>query len=508
MTAESLDRFVTFVSLERQSLLAPLGLGFRDAVTGAPVGEGLRVEVYPTGDPARRVRAHPNRSGAYVLHRAPGLQEVTRGAGDEAFWAGLAARKSFTVEVSDEGRRYLPSAFRVELPARGLFTWVWPVEGTSAANLARPAVSLRDDFENAALDASKWKLGTLNTPASVWDLQVTAQEQGGQLVVTPRSGQSGKHYNGYLSAATWGATNARASVEVPEVTQGAAETIFSAALDADNRFRILMQSGQLRFQTRVGANETSVNIPYDAALHRWWSLRHDPVGDRVVFETSGDGKSWARRRIVARSFPLSALTIELGAGTGASVPSAGLARFDNFALESNPTPAVPLYSAPTRTPAPGMAVIRAELWNPLADGGRGAPAAHALLEAKVAGLRTLRGVADADGRLALLFPYPEPAPVPDGQGGTLPPPAYTNQSWEVTLRAFHAPQDEARPFADLDAVLRQPAATLWADEARAAPLTKETLRYGQQLVVRSKRTTTSAPLDPTPLPVLLITPAP
>lgn len=499
-----------FVAMEAQSILAPLGVRFRDAVTGEAVGDGLQVVVYPTDAPEARTVVFPNRSGTYVLHGGPGLLDATHGAGDDAFWNKPPERKSFTVEVVDTLGRYLTCTFQAELPARGLFTWVWPLSATSATTMTRPAASFRDDFSDTIRDTTKWTLGTLNVPPpSAFDTDVTALEQGGRLVITPLAGQSGRHYNGYLSTATWGATNARISVEVAEVTQGAAETIFTASLDADNRFRFVAQTGQLLLQSRVDGDDTSVNVLYDAAAHRWWSLRHDPAGDEVVFETSGDGRAWVRRRVVAREFPLSALTVELGAGTSASVATPGRAVFDNFSMESNPTPSVPLYSAPTRGRAAGMAVLRAELWNPLPNDGRGEPAAHALVEATVAGQPTLRGVSDAEGRLAILFPYPEPTGADDGQGGTLPPPPYTSQEWEVTLRAFYAtPPAGPTPHPDLQAIFEQPAASLWADEARSVPLPAQTLRFGRELIVRTHRTTTSAPMDATPLPVLMITPAP
>ena len=495
----------SFALLERQSILAPLGLRFRDAVTGEAVAGGLAVHVYPAAAPSARTRALPNRSGAYVLHRAPGLHDAARGAGDEAFW-NTVTRKSFTVEVVDELRRYLPFTFTVELPARGLLNWVWPLEATSATNLREPSVSFRDDFGDATRDDARWRLGTLKTPPAGFDELVTARQQGGRLEVTPRTSQPGEHYNGYLSAATWGATGARARVEVAEATRGAAETIFSLALDANNYYRFAARAGELLFQSRGGNGESSANVVYDAAGQRWWSLRHDPADDRVSFETSADGRAWTTRRVVPRLFPLGALTVELGAGSSASVGDPGLAAFDNFLLEATPTPFVPLYSAPTRSASGGMAVVRAELWDPLARGGRGAPAAYALLEATVAGWPTLRGVADSAGRVAVVFPYPEPSGADDGQGGRLPPPAFASQEWEVGLRAFYAPQAEVPALADVAAVFAQPAANLWSDEALSAPLTQATLRFGQELIVRSSRTTEGAP--PESLPVLLITPAP
>lgn len=496
----------TLITLERQTILAPLGLSFRDASTGEAVAEGLNVYAYPSVNSSARARAFPNRSGAYVLHNAASLRDATRGAGDGEFWEGVgAATKSFTIEVSDELGRYLPFKFDVELPARGMLGWVWPLAGgVNAATLGEPSASFVDDFDDDARDAAKWKLDAL---AGSWDEGVSAVEQHGRLEVTPLASQAGAHYNGYLSASTWVATDARARVEVSQATLGAAETVFTLSRDANNWLRFVVRAGQLLFKSKLAGAETSASIAYDPAAHRWWSLRHESARDEVSFETSADGRAWTRRRVVAHPFPLSAVTIELGAGSSASVSEPGAALFDNFLLESNPTPFVPLYSAPTCTQKGGMAVLRAELWNPQARDGQGAPAAYALVEATVAGLPTLRGVADALGRLALVFPYPPPSGETDEHGNMQPPPAFTSQRWDVNLRAFYAPAEEASPLPDLKAVFRQPFANLWSDEARSVPLTKAALRFGQELVVRSSGTRAGAPPEPKPLPVLLITPA-
>ena len=77
----------------------------------------------------------------------------------------------------------------------------------------------------------------------------------------------------------------------------------------------------------------------------------------------------------------------------------------------------------------------------------------------------------------------------------------------MELRAFYAPTEPPPPLPKFPAALDQPRATLWADEARTTQLSKATLRAGRDLVVRSHKTVTNAPLEQTPLPVLLITPA-
>lgn len=500
----------SFVRMERQTILAPLGVRFADAVTREPVDDGLAVHVYPTASPQWRTRAFPNRSGTFVLHRAAGLQNATRGAGDEQFWNALPPGRSYTVEVADARGRFLPLVFSTPLPVRGLFRWIWPLYDATSAPQPTPAQAFRDDFTDATMDASKWTKNTLNPPqSSTFDKDIVVSEVGGRLEITPRSKMGGTHYSGYVSAARWNATNARATVEVAQAAQNGAETFFTLALDTDNWLRFYVQGAtpnvQLFMQTKLGVNATVTAIPYSAAQHRWWRFRHDRAADQFAFETSPDGLVWTRRRAVARPFAVTSVLLELGAGTGASVADPGKAVFDNFLMESNPVPAVPLFSAPARRAGTGMAVIRAELWNPVAK----APASFALFEARVVGRQTMRGVADRQGRVALVFPYPEPTVPPDAPGQPAPVPPLTRQEWAVEVRAYYkTPAAGATPptVPELAATLAQPRAELWADEARSAPLTRATMRFGQELVVRSQRNVANAPLDPVPLPVLLVTP--
>jgi hypothetical protein len=116
----------TFQLFERMTLLAPLGVRFWDAVSARYLKRGLRVRVFPADNPARRTFALPNSSGTYVLHHAPGLGGIERGAGDDEFWNNLPARTLFRIEVADEERRFIPFSLDCELPCRGLFKWPHP----------------------------------------------------------------------------------------------------------------------------------------------------------------------------------------------------------------------------------------------------------------------------------------------------------------------------------------------------------------------------------------------
>ena len=160
---------------------------------------------------------------------------------------------------------------------------------------------------------------------------------------------------------------------------------------------------------------------------------------------------------------------------------------------------IPLFSAPTRAPSGGLAVVRATLWDATND----LPAAWAMLAASIDGKQVARGFAGADGQVALFFPVPVPGvqafdpsgtPLRNGMNTAL-----ATQEWRVQLRAWYAPTLPAPAIPDLCATLKQAPATLWSDAAGASPLPEVTLKFGQELVVRSDHATLHS--------VLLISPA-
>jgi hypothetical protein len=208
----------------------------------------------------------------------------------------------------------------------------------------------------------------------------------------------------------------------------------------------------------------------------------------------------------------------------ASLPAEGIFKWD-VALDSplSARTTVPLFSAPARSVVSGMAAIRADLWDTSLD----APAAWAVIEASSAGKFLGRGVADEAGRIALIFSFPAPlafAPAsPPGSPLGSPPvttsPPLTEQVWPLELRAFYTPDrpvvsppDFAEPgpsLPDLRFTLSQPAATLWADAELTEALQETNLRFGRELILKS-RPSPSSPPSPLSQPrdsVLFITPA-
>ncbi|HEX7843003.1 MAG TPA: hypothetical protein VF469_36270 [Kofleriaceae bacterium] len=164
-----------------------------------------------------------------------------------------------------------------------------------------------------------------------------------------------------------------------------------------------------------------------------------------------------------------------------------------------PAPAggVRMFTAPTRPAMPGSAVVRADLWDAVAN----APAAWAVVQASIPsaaarGVPPVRAVADDRGQIALHLPCPD---VEDLDGGSFESPSgpapvpLTARTWSVDLAVSYghlpagAPAMTHRgvPIPDLCAAVTQPPATLWSDRARTTPLRRASLTYGSETILRS-----------------------
>lgn len=112
---------------------------------------------------------------------------------------------------------------------------------------------------------------------------------------------------------------------------------------------------------------------------------------------------------------------------------------------------VPLFSAPSRPVPATQAVLYAQLL----DSGSRMPAAWTLLAVSIEGRRTGLGLSDAQGRVGVMFPYPEPP----RQQLASPPEARDDFSWPLALQAFGTPPSPlgatVPDHADLATVMEQ-----------------------------------------------------
>ena len=128
---------VTVDVFEEVTIVTPLGVKFRDETTLALVADDLVVTLHPEGLPELKTRGVMNRSGVFVFATLPGMSDVERGRGDEAFWATQPPRFAFVLEVTDRAGRFLPFAYSLQLPVRHL--------------LAEPAGSLPEQADGLRL---------------------------------------------------------------------------------------------------------------------------------------------------------------------------------------------------------------------------------------------------------------------------------------------------------------------------------------------------------------------
>jgi len=199
----------------------------------------------------------------------------------------------------------------------------------------------------------------------------------------------------------------------------------------------------------------------------------------------------------------------------AALPNRGIYEWHDPLPGSPPSTtrtSIPLYSAPARPVAAGMAVVRADLW----DAVRKSEAASAVLELYDNDRFVARGFADEKGRVAVMFPYPAPksfapsSPVsPLGSPPRAVGPALTDQVWKFRVHARYAiqspPQNPSQDsLPDLRAVLTQPQAAIWADEAQTDQLLEVAVQFGQPLILKSRPLSTSPPKGGS---MLFITPA-
>jgi len=236
---------------------------------------------------------------------------------------------------------------------------------------------------------------------------------------------------------------------------------------------------------------------------------HHAAGLRTLENGAGDDDYW-NNLPPKKNFVIEVRDLEdrfLPFQFVAALPNRGVFEWQDPVLGSPPSTnkSVPLFSSPARPAPAGMAVVRADLWDPKRETS-GAEAASAVLELYDNDRFVARGIADQQGRVAVMFPYPAPksfAPSsPPGSPLGSPPravgPALTDQVWTFRVRALYAvqsppqiPSSDALP--DLRAVLSQPLAVIWADEAQTDQLLEVAVQFGQPLILKS-RSSMSPPL--------------
>ena len=107
--------------VEHLSIITTLGIRFWDPAFDVPVNDGLAVTAYPFGARRPATTAFSTPSGASAFQGLPGLLESEYPRGDPPSPGSLPASHRFLIEVTDSAARFLPVAFFVDVPFKGIF---------------------------------------------------------------------------------------------------------------------------------------------------------------------------------------------------------------------------------------------------------------------------------------------------------------------------------------------------------------------------------------------------
>jgi hypothetical protein len=141
---------------------------------------------------------------------------------------------------------------------------------------------------------------------------------------------------------------------------------------------------------------------------------------------------------------------------------------------------IPLFSAPARPVPDPLGVAYAQL----RDDATRKPVAWCLLGVTIDGVMRGLGLSDIEGRVAVMFPFPEPP----RRAISSPPAAHDDFAWEVTLTAFRSwvsPPAEPPGIPDLAQVLESLDSPATVITTRNPPGTPFRLGYRQPLTART-----------------------
>ena len=182
-----------YAVLEALSTVCPLGIRFWDAVNDAQIRERLRVRAWPL--PARRPikGAFKTASDIYAFQGLPGLIDVEMpGSTPGPAPSSPPAVRPFVIEVRDEDRRYVPVAFRVDLPLPTHRLYLSPLPGSPATTL--PGFYLfsspiRARQPHVAVVRTELFDERLNAPAAWALVRVTVAGQGDRWGLADEAGR-------------------------------------------------------------------------------------------------------------------------------------------------------------------------------------------------------------------------------------------------------------------------------------------------------------------------------
>lgn len=234
-------------------------------------------------------------------------------------------------------------------------------------------------------------------------------------------------------------------------------------------------------------------------LHKAYGLKNFPFG-------AGDAEFWSGNQ-PSKSYIVEVFDVEKrfqSVQFSVNLPVRGIYQWESVPPVASPNkklPSIPLYSAPTRKNPGAMSIIRAELRQIDRT-----PASSAILEARFNGGLIARGIADREGRVALMFPTPAPTsnPIVSPPENSAPT-SLAEQKWILDLTVKYQPsvfqfspplvaETDAGNLTDLRLALAQANGKLWADAEQTEEFQTAVLQFGKELILRSRATQIVSPM--------------
>jgi hypothetical protein len=183
------------------------------------------------------------------------------------------------------------------------------------------AHTLVDNFNDDAIDT-----------AVRWFPSVSlAREANGRIEIPLPSGSAGS--GKLISRTTYDLVGSEVRVEL--VRAPASHPLIETNLlvvDGANYLKLALANGVLgAYQWVSGAGSMLGAAPYDPSMHRWLRIRE--TSGTLFYETSPDAVAWTALASGGHPFTITAVTVRFGAEVYGSVPSPGLAVFDNFNVQ-------------------------------------------------------------------------------------------------------------------------------------------------------------------------------
>lgn len=201
-------------------------------------------------------------------------------------------------------------------------------DAADAAEDAATTGCFGDTFDTTAIDESKW---TIEDSAAA-----TVAQNGTQLVFS-LGVADGVHY-AQLKSGTRDLTHDAVSIEVIQIpNEGTmAEAGLSVQTDGTHRYMMFAVAGSIVMRWQNGGSNNDASISFDTTT-RFWRIRHE--GTSMLYETSQTGAeaTWITRRSVEVMLAVTALHVDLFAGTYQVEPMPpGGAVLDNLGIECQP----------------------------------------------------------------------------------------------------------------------------------------------------------------------------